>query len=57
VAGAEPKTVLANQRDGSGRIDLGVYDLPQGRGTSVTMSNRDTNGHVVADGVQFLPQP
>ena len=33
---------------------LGVFALPAGRSTRVTMSNRDTDGYVVADGVEFI---
>jgi hypothetical protein len=34
---------------------LGRYRLPKGRLTTLTISNKDTDGHVIADGVQFLP--
>jgi len=35
---------------------LGVFNLPIGRGTTLTLSNGGTDGYVVADGVQFLPK-
>ncbi len=40
---------------GNGFIELGQFDLPQGRRTTVTVANAGTDGYVVADGIQFLP--
>ena len=40
-----------------GFASLGRFQLPAGKGTSVRVSNQDTDGHVVADGVQFVPVP
>jgi hypothetical protein len=50
-------TVNVNQRGeaGVGSVSLGVFKLPKGKSSSVTVSNRDTDGYVVADAVQFLP--
>lgn len=55
--GAEPKTLRVNQKENvsNGMVSLGRYQLPQGKGTSVVISNRDTDGYVVADAVQFVP--
>ena len=52
------KTIRVNQRDEAtqGVVSLGTWWLPKGRLTSVTISNRDTEGYVVVDGVQFLPE-
>lgn len=36
-------------------ISLGVYDFAAGK-AAVTISNRNTNGHVIADAVQLLPE-
>ncbi len=57
VQGGVAKTVMVNQRDPNtqGRVSLGKFFLPKGRLTSVTVSNRDTDGYVVADAVRFLP--
>ena len=57
VQGRELKTVKVNQRVTShnGFASLGKYKLPKGKLTSVTISNKDTDGYVVADGVQFVP--
>jgi len=56
VEGGEPITVRVNQRleAGNGFHSLGRFHLPLGRKTTVTVSNRDTDGFVVADGVQFV---
>ena len=57
VQGRESKTVKVNQRVTShnGFASLGKHKLPKGKLTSVTVSNKDTDGYVVADGVQFVP--
>ena len=57
MTGGEAKTLLVNQRDSAtkGFAPLGRFKLPKGKGTSVTISNRDTDGYVVADAVQFVP--
>jgi hypothetical protein len=49
-------TWTVNQRESvsGGKADLGTYDLPAGRKTSVVISNEGTDGYVVADAVQFL---
>lgn len=52
--GRELKTVLVNQRKVA-LTSLGKYRLPAGRKTTVTISNKSTDGYVVADGIQFLP--
>lgn len=58
VEGSETATVKVNLRteEGGGFHSLGRYRLPEGRKTTVTLSNRDTDGYVVADGIQFLPR-
>jgi hypothetical protein len=48
------KTILVNEREKSDRQSLGEFTLPVGCKTTVTLSNKDTNGYVVADGIQFL---
>ena len=34
---------------------VGVYDFTAGQAASVTISNQETQGHVVIDAVQLLP--
>ncbi len=54
-AGAEPaKTVKVNERQAGGSFSLGNYALPKGGRILITLSNADTDGFVVADGVQLL---
>ena len=45
-----------NENDPSGVVSLGVFELPKGRQTKITLSNAGTTGHVVADAVQILPR-
>ena len=40
----------------SGVVSIGVFELPKGRKTKITLSNEGTNGHVVADAIQILPR-
>lgn len=50
------KAVKVNQRstaDGGFAL-LGIFTLPAGKQTRVTVSNRGTDGYVVADGVQLV---
>jgi len=47
-------TFKVNQQDKSDRHSLGIFYLPAGQGTQVTISNEGTDGYVIADGVQFL---
>ena len=39
----------------TGSVSLGVFTLPAGRETVVTISTAGTDGHVVADAVAFVP--
>ena len=48
------KTVIVDQRTKGSSVSLGVFALPKGAETSVIVTNRDTNGYVVADGLQLL---
>jgi hypothetical protein len=55
VDGRTMKTERVNQRE-NGAVSLGVFALPRGRKTSVTISNAGTVGYVVADAMQFIPR-
>jgi hypothetical protein len=56
INGKQIQTVRVNQRKAASEtVSLGAFKLPQGTGTSVTISNEGTDGFVVADGVQFVP--
>ncbi|MBI5802924.1 MAG: FAD-dependent oxidoreductase [Verrucomicrobia bacterium] len=54
IPGQPAKTVKVNQKS-QGEISLGKFKLPAGKTTTVTVSNKDTDGHVILDGVQFKP--
>jgi hypothetical protein len=43
-----------NEREKSGAASLGKYSLKRGEEITITLSNKDTDGFVVADGVQLL---
>ena len=52
------KTVSVNQRTlpkDQPSVVLGVFRFEAGKAGSVTVSNKDTKGHVVVDAVQFVP--
>ncbi|MFM1768296.1 MAG: Xanthan lyase precursor [Verrucomicrobiota bacterium] len=57
IQGSAPRTFRIDQRSTTegGFFSLGEFELPAGRGTTVTLGNAGTDGYVVADGVQFLP--
>ena len=57
LGNGETRTVQVNQRNptNKGFASLGKFRLPAGRKASVTISNKDTDGFVVADGIQFIP--
>ena len=52
--GAAAQTVKVNEQEKSGRVSLGTFRLPRGKATAITLSNLDTDGYVVADGLQLL---
>ena len=54
VAGAAARTVKVNEQEKTGRASLGTFSLKSGKSITITLSNKDTDGHVVADGVQLL---
>jgi hypothetical protein len=47
-------TLKVNEQAKSGAQSLGKFMLPKGRGLTITLSNADTDGYVVADGVQLV---
>ncbi len=55
VGNAQSNTIV-DEREASGSQTLGVFDLPNGKGTSITLSNAGSDGYVVADGIQLLPR-
>ena len=51
IPGQPARTVKVNQREADGVKTLGRFTLAKGKGVVITLSNRDTDGHVVADGI------
>jgi len=54
IPGQPAKTVKVDQKS-KGEISLGKFKLPAGKTATVTVSNKDTDGYVILDGVQFRP--
>ena len=52
--GGDPKSVKVNQQQASGRQSIGQFTFGKGETVTLTLSNKDTDGHVIADGVQLL---
>jgi hypothetical protein len=61
IKGAPSQTFHVNEQDFSGHQSLGQFNLPVGHNTTISVSNADTDGFVVVDGVQLikveLPNP
>ena len=51
LPGKPAQTVKVNERETDGAKLLGKFALAKGKGLTVTLSNRDTDGYVVADGI------
>ena len=56
-ANGEAVTKTVNQQEKSGNASLGKFKLGKGKSVTITISNKGTNGHVIADGVQLLRTP
>ncbi|MEZ6055086.1 MAG: FAD-dependent oxidoreductase [Planctomycetaceae bacterium] len=60
-SGGKSTVVTVNQKQKPTIDDLwtslGIFEFPADGSGSVTISNRDANGHVIADSVQFLATP
>ncbi len=55
IDGKDVKIATVNQRPpGDGIVSLGKFTLAKGTPATVTVSNKDTNGYVVVDGVQVV---
>jgi hypothetical protein len=52
--GGEPRTVVVNEKNTAGSQSLGVFQFGKGETVSISVSNKDTDGYVVVDGVQLL---
>ena len=51
--GGKSVTVKVDEKEKSGAALLGTFALAKGRSVSIAISNKDTDGYVVADGVQL----
>lgn len=54
IPGQPAKTLKVDQKS-KGETSLGRFKLPAGKATTVTVSNKETDGYVILDGVQFKP--
>ncbi|HTD68007.1 MAG TPA: FAD-dependent oxidoreductase [Candidatus Limnocylindria bacterium] len=48
-------TSKVNQQRGNGLASLGKFELAAGKSVTITVSNQNTDGFVVVDGLQLLP--
>lgn len=49
------KTISINQRNQGGWIKIASGTFQAGKQTSIFISNKDTDGHVIADSIRFVP--
>jgi FAD dependent oxidoreductase len=54
IAGSPSQTITVDEKKRAGRQSLGKFTLPAGKKTTITISNKDTNGYVVVDGLFLL---
>lgn len=54
IEDGESKTIQVNEQDKSGRQSLGQFTLPTGRHVTISVTNAETEGYVVVDGIQLL---
>ena len=54
VKGGETRTLPINERDRCGHQNLGVFEFPLGRNSTITVSAAGTDGAVVIDGLQII---
>jgi hypothetical protein len=54
IQGLDTQVLHVNEQEPSGRQSLGQFTLPIGHHTTITVTNTDTDGYVVVDGVQLL---
>ncbi len=52
-SGGKSVTVKVDEKEKSGAAMLGTFTLAKGRSVRIALSNKDTDGYVVADGVQL----
>jgi hypothetical protein len=55
VSAAGTETVKVNQREKGGWVKIATAKFKAGKSGSLTISNKDTDGHVVADAVKWVP--
>jgi hypothetical protein len=53
IDGGAAQTIRVNEQEASGRRSLGQFALPLGHHTTITVTNQDTDGYVIVDGVQL----
>jgi len=54
IPNSPSQTITVNEKKREGRQSLGKFSLPSGKKTTITVSNQDTNGYVVVDGLFLL---
>jgi hypothetical protein len=55
VSASGKETVTVNQREKGGWVKIATGKFKAGNSSSLTISNKDTDGHVIADAVRWVP--
>jgi hypothetical protein len=53
--GEEASSFKVNEQQKSGEAQLGTFKFTKGTKAVLSVSNAETNGHVIIDGIQMLP--
>ena len=54
ITGGESKTIKVNEQEKSAQQSLGQFTLPAGHSVTISVTNAETDGYVVLDGLQLL---
>ena len=54
ITDGESKTIKVNEQEKSGQQSLGKFNLKTGHSLTISVTNAETDGYVVLDGVQLL---
>ena len=58
--GGEEMTIFNQRKDPASKGGyhlLGTYDFKAGQAATVTIGNKDTDGYVIIDCIEWLPKP
>ena len=55
VSASGKEALTVNQREKGGWVKIATGKFKAGNSSSLTISNKDTDGHVIADAVRWVP--